>query len=128
MRTKWYFKIPLFVVLGAVLAVGLGYVFMALWNALIPVLFHGPVLTFWQAVGLFILAKILLHSIRFDGYSRFSSYSKYPEYWKKRLDEKMAAMTPEEREKFKEAWKKRCGHSFWHHPHAHEKDISAETE
>jgi len=36
---------------------------MSLWNALIPALFHGPVLTFWQTAGLFLLSKILLTGI-----------------------------------------------------------------
>ncbi len=36
---------------------------MALWNALIPQLFHGPVLTFWQTAGLFLLSKILLTGV-----------------------------------------------------------------
>lgn len=35
----------------------------ALWNWLIPELFHGPVLNFWQTVGLFFLSKILLTGI-----------------------------------------------------------------
>ncbi|HKK41463.1 MAG TPA: hypothetical protein VJ963_03560 [Bacteroidales bacterium] len=48
---------------------GIGFVFLAvfltmsLWNALIPSLFHGPVLTFWQTAGLFILSKILLTGV-----------------------------------------------------------------
>ena len=48
---------------------GIGFVFLAifvtmsLWNALIPSLFHGPVLTFWQTAGLFLLSKILLTGI-----------------------------------------------------------------
>jgi len=28
---------------------------MSLWNWLIPLLFHGPVITFWQTVGLIVL-------------------------------------------------------------------------
>jgi hypothetical protein len=36
---------------------------MSLWNALIPQLFHGPVLTFWQTAGLFLLSKILLTGV-----------------------------------------------------------------
>jgi hypothetical protein len=36
------------------------FVTMKLWNSLIPLLFHGPVLTYWQTAGLFILSKILL--------------------------------------------------------------------
>jgi len=39
------------------------YVVMCLWNSLIPTLFHGPVLTFWQTAGLFLLSKILLTGI-----------------------------------------------------------------
>ena len=33
---------------------------MLLWNALIPELFSGPVLTYWQTAGIFLLSKILL--------------------------------------------------------------------
>ncbi|HVN58238.1 MAG TPA: hypothetical protein VMT63_08085 [Bacteroidales bacterium] len=54
---------------------GIGFVFltmwvtMALWNVLIPSLFHGPVLTFWQTAGLFLLSKILLTGIAPSGHS-----------------------------------------------------------
>ena len=36
---------------------------MLLWNALIPELFNGPVLSYWQTAGIFILSKILLTGI-----------------------------------------------------------------
>lgn len=36
---------------------------MALWNCLIPQLFHGPILTYWQTAGLFLLSKILLTGV-----------------------------------------------------------------
>jgi hypothetical protein len=39
------------------------FVTMSLWNSLIPLLFHGPVLSFWQTAGLFLLSKILLTGI-----------------------------------------------------------------
>ncbi len=39
------------------------YVTMSLWNWLIPSLFNGPVLGFWQTAGLFILSKILLTGV-----------------------------------------------------------------
>jgi hypothetical protein len=39
------------------------FVVMSLWNSLIPLLFHGPVLSFWQTAGLFLLSKILLTGI-----------------------------------------------------------------
>ncbi len=44
---------------AAALAAGIGALVMVLWNALLPVLFGLPLVTFWQAVGLVVLAKIL---------------------------------------------------------------------
>lgn len=35
---------------------------MWLWNWLIPELFNGPTITFWQSAGLFILSNILFKS------------------------------------------------------------------
>ena len=55
---------------------GLGFITLAvfltmsLWNALIPQLFHGPVLTFWQTAGLFILSKILLTGVAPGAHNR----------------------------------------------------------
>lgn len=46
------------------------FVTMSLWNALIPLLFHGPVLTFWQTAGLFLLSKILLTGVAPGSHSR----------------------------------------------------------
>jgi len=54
---------------------GIGFIFlaiwvtMALWNSLIPLLFHGPVLSFWQTAGLFLLSKILLTGVAPSGHS-----------------------------------------------------------
>lgn len=39
------------------------FVTMSLWNWLVPELFNGPVLGYWQTAGLFILSKILLTGI-----------------------------------------------------------------
>ena len=50
------------ILLGIAAFIGLGMLLMTLWNHLIPVLFHGPVITFWQGVALFVLAKLLFHS------------------------------------------------------------------
>ena len=35
---------------------------MWLWNALIPNLFNGPILTFWQTFGLLILSRMFISS------------------------------------------------------------------
>lgn len=42
------------------LAILFGFIVMWLWNWLMPEIFGLPLLSYWQAVGLFILFKILL--------------------------------------------------------------------
>jgi hypothetical protein len=103
MRPWWLYrigKISFFVFLAMF---GFGYVVMELWNALIPSLFGGPVVTFWQAVGLLLLSHILFRGMG-HGY-----YGKRSHNWRKRFEEKLASMTPDEQEKFKREWKDRCG-------------------
>jgi hypothetical protein len=53
--------------LGTIVAsflIGLLLVFpiMWLWNWLVPELFNGPTITFWQSAGLFVLCNILFKS------------------------------------------------------------------
>ena len=102
MRPWWIYKIGKGILIAAVAATVLGFAVMLLWNALIPGLFHGPVLTFWEAVGLLVLSHILFRG--WGGHS-FRHHS----HWKKRFEEKLASMTPEQREQFKQEWKNRCG-------------------
>ena len=74
----------------------LSAVVMLLWNALIPDLFGGPMLSYWQAVGLLLLSHILLRGAPMHGMGM----------WRRgrhrRWKEKLAAMTPEERAAFEE--------------------------
>ena len=44
--------------LGALLV----FPIMWLWNWLVPELFNGPTITFWQSAGLFVLSNILFKS------------------------------------------------------------------
>jgi hypothetical protein len=71
-----------------------------LWNWLVPVLFSGPAITYWQALGLLALTKILFFGI--GGRKDCSSYQgSHQRYWKHRFYEKISSLTPEEREAFK---------------------------
>jgi hypothetical protein len=63
MKTLRILKYVGFGILGLGLITLAVFATMCLWNSLIPVLFHGPVLTFWQTAGLFILSKILLTGV-----------------------------------------------------------------
>lgn len=67
-----------------------------LWNWLVPDLFSGPVITFWQAAGLLVLSKILLWPIGRGG--RWGRRHGGPgPYWSARWK----SMTPEQRERLK---------------------------
>lgn len=85
---KWVTVAILFVVL-------FGGLVTVLWNWLVPVLFNGPVITFWQALGLLLLAKILL-----GGFGKGHWGGGGP-HWKHRYHQKLSSMSPEERERFK---------------------------
>jgi hypothetical protein len=100
---KWRF---LFIPLGiaAFLSVT-SYVVMQLWNNLLPEILHAGVITFWQAMGIFILSKILFG---FGG--RGGKFGGGAPWAKGRMAEKFRNMTPEEREKFKQQMSERCGH------------------
>src|SRR2546430_11472413 len=76
---------------------------MSLWNWLVPSLFRGPALQYWQAVGLLLLSRILFGSLRGRG--------GWHGHWRARMwRERWASMTPQERERFRERFQHRCGH------------------
>jgi Ca2+/H+ antiporter, TMEM165/GDT1 family len=90
------------VVLFAVLFVGVfGFVVMSLWNWLMPIIFGLHPIHFWQAVGLLILSKILFGGFHGRHGGRM--------HWRKRMMERWQHMTPEEREKFRQNMRGRCG-------------------
>lgn len=79
------------------------FVVMRLWNWLMPELFGLHLITYWQALGVLILSKIL-----FGG---FRGRPMGPP-WRHRMMERWEKMTPEEREKFRQGMRGRCGSSF----------------
>lgn len=91
MRKKWWIipaaivAIPLFIFIG-------GEVVMHLWNWLLPPLFGWRMLTFWQALGLLVLCRVLFGRLGGHGPG-------HRRHWQGRCKK----MTPEEREKFRQA-------------------------
>ena len=81
-----------------------GLVVMELWNyALVPATgWHA--LSYWQAVGVLILSKILFGGFR-GGRMGWGGRR----HWRHRMREKWEGMTPEEREKFREGMRGWCG-------------------
>jgi hypothetical protein len=113
MKKMWKVKMGLLVIASVVV---MAAVVMWLWNWLVPELFHGPVINFCQALGLMLLSRILfrgIHGMKGRGmyYGRWKNYK-----------EEMEKMSPEQREKMRELWKKRCG-GFRCDDESEEKDI-----
>jgi hypothetical protein len=100
-RRHWVLKGLGVLVFGTVIVALLGFVVMSLWNALIPALFKGPVLGFWQAAGLLVLSRILLGGF----HGRHGHHG-----WRRRAwRERWQRMTPEERARFRDGFT-RWGH------------------
>lgn len=80
-----------------------GFVVMGLWNWLMPDLLGLRPITFWQALGLVILSKILFGGFGGHGHRR--------SHWRGRMRERWERMTPEEREKFRQGMAGFCASS-----------------
>jgi len=93
-RMKPGYKIALIIVFGLLAVLVFGYITMLLWNWLVPDLFGGPVINFWQTLGLLVLSKIL-----FSGLGGKSGRGRG--HWK----EKLSNLSPEDRELFKQKMK-----------------------
>ncbi len=91
-------KIALLVVIAVAV---FSFVVMSLWNWLTPALFGWRHISFWQALGLLILSKILFGGFR-GGLGG-------PRHWRRRMMERWEQMTPEEREKFRQGLEGRWG-------------------
>ena len=77
------------------------FVVMSLWNWLMPALFGWHAINFWQALGILVLSKILFGGFRGGPHRDWN--------WRRRMFERWEKMTPEEREKFRERMRGRCG-------------------
>lgn len=97
-RRKPYL-IPLFLILGAGAIALFGWAVMALWNAVLVPAVGANIISFWQALGLLVLSRILVGGFG-GGKGRHRNRA-----WK----EKCENMTPEEREQMKKAWHQRWG-------------------
>ncbi len=100
MKKKWWIALvaPPAMVLFAWL---FGELVMHLWNWLMPALFGLKLITFWQALGLLVLCRILIGGLGGGGSNRSRKQHR-------RLSERFEHLTPEEREKLREWMRSRC--------------------
>jgi hypothetical protein len=96
-KFRWLF----FIIIPAIIFLT-AWLVMIIWNYVMPEVFHIGEVNYWQALGILVLSRILLGGFRF--LSRPWQRPHYAAKWK----EKWMSMTEEEKEKFREEWKKRC--------------------
>ena len=104
MRKRWIWIAPA-AILGIILFTYLGgQLVKYLWNWLLPGLFGWRQITFWQALGLLLLCRILFGGLGVRGSHRSNMRSRIG----RRMAERWEQMTPEERAKARERFG-RCG-------------------
>jgi hypothetical protein len=98
------------VMIGLLIFLG-GEVTRLLWNYVVPPLVGWREITFWQALGLLALCRILFGSFNIHGSSR--SHSALRHRLADRMADRVAArwehMSSEERERFRQRIRERCG-------------------
>jgi hypothetical protein len=89
----------------------ISYVVMQLWNCLLPDVLHVTTITFWQAMGIFILCKILFGFGKGGGW-RGGRGGGAP-WMRHKMEERFKSMTPEQKEKFKQKMRDRANCGPW---------------
>lgn len=91
-------RIPVYLFFQLAKILALAALVRLLWNYALPPLLDTRLITYWQALALLLLSRILLGSTLSPG-----SHAG----WRKPWRTKWMQMTPEERKKFQEEWRKR---------------------
>ncbi len=112
MRPRWMRLIwiaPL-AILGMLVFIFIGgEVVRLLWNWLLPPLLGWREITFWQALGLLALCRILFGGSGWRGPVRSNLRRRMEERCRTRMEERCKNMTPEERERFRQRMRERWG-------------------
>lgn len=99
-KASRFILIPLAV--AGILAL-VSFIVMQLWNNLLPDILHVNAITYWQAMGIFVLCKILF------GFGKGGGRMGAP-WMRGRMAERMNNMSPEEHARFKQEMEARmCG-------------------
>jgi hypothetical protein len=96
----------IFIVPAAILAMVLftyigGEIVLHLWNWLLPSLFGWRQITFWQALGILVLCRVLFGGLGSHGSGRPG--------FRRRMQERCEHRTPEQREEFRQRMRERFG-------------------
>jgi Ca2+/H+ antiporter, TMEM165/GDT1 family len=98
-KRKWMF----FLLIIPLVVLAFSYLVMFLWNAILPEVVHVNPITYWQAMGLLVLSRLLFGGFGFRGNHHHHHVEKARE-----IREKWKGMSEEEKAQFKEEWRNRC--------------------
>lgn len=94
MRPRFFVIAP-FILVGIVAFTALGgFLVQWLWNGLLPPLFGWPAVTFWQALGLLVLCRLLFGGLGLHGGRRRRLGG--------RMRQRCGPFSPDERERFRQ--------------------------
>jgi len=103
-KKTWWFCL---ILCPPVIFLGITWMVMALWNCLLPEILGVKSISFWQAMGILVLSKIL-----FGGFhGKFGQGMRGMK--EKHLQHRMKGMSDDEKEKFKEVWRQKCSSGFF---------------
>ena len=99
-KENWNRKKPFLFIL---IPIGIGllvWVVMFLWNAILPDVIGVSTISYWQALGIFVLSKILFGGFK-GGPSKRGRFRNKP-------TDKFMEMTDDQKASFKSEWRSRC--------------------
>ena len=105
-RTFWIRKVAGFILIAAAAITLVTYIVMNLWNNILTPVLGVRTVSFGQALGILVLSKILFGGFRGGGWRGRRGQ------WNNQMREKWQSMSPEEKEKFKNEWRSRCGRGY----------------
>lgn len=109
-RRKRLLLIAPFAILGILVFIYVGgEIVMHLWNWLLPPLFGWRLITFWQALGILVLCRILFGGLGVHGSGRSNLRRRIADRMADRMADRWEHMTPEEQERFRQRMAGRCG-------------------
>jgi len=102
MKGKIIWKVFAFIIISTLAVFLIGYIVMSLWNNILSPVLNVKTVDLKQAIGIFILAKILTGGV-------FRSWGGRGGYWKEKINRKLESMPEEERNYYQKMYWKKCG-------------------
>ena len=100
-------RVAMYIGMGGLFIAGfflLGWVVQLLWNWLMPDITGWKMISYWQAMGLLLLSKILFKGFLWNG-NKWGGGRWKSHHWKSKWEK----LSPEDRERFKQKMREKCG-------------------